>query len=280
MELSAFAVRTFNALLEKHTGQQLAENRVWRVESALQPLMRAHGIADFDRLATMVSNGRDESLATSVAEGLLNHESSFFRDPQLFGQLIDLISTRLRAARATQKRIRIWCAGCSTGQEVYSLAISFAEKAELWHGWKIEILGTDVSSNAVDRARSGVYTQFEIQRGLPVRQMLRWFDSRNEDWHAHPEITKRVKFQVHSLLDEAPQGGGFDVILCRNVLLYFAPPARISVFGRLRQAIVDDGVMMLGAGETVLGHTDLFEADPEVRGIYRVGRRGADVRAA
>lgn len=280
MELSAFAIRTFSNLLEQRTGQQLAENRVWRVESALQPLMRAHGITDFDRLATMVANGRDEILAASVAEGLLNHESFFFRDPPVFNQLIEVIGTRVRLARAKEKRIRIWCAGCSTGQEAYSLAISFAERVEQWHGWKIEILGTDVSRNAITRARAGIYTQFEIQRGLPVRQMLRWFDSRNEDWHALPEITKRVNFQVHSLLDEPLGAGRFDVVLCRNVLLYFPPPVRVEVFGRLREAIADDGVMMLGAGETVLGHTDLFESDPDVRGLYRPATGKARVRAA
>ena len=280
MELSAFAIRTFSNLLEKRTGQQLAENRVWRVESALQPLMRAHGITDFDRLATMVANGRDEVLAASVAEGLLNHESFFFRDPAVFNQLIELIGTRVRQARAKEKRIRIWCAGCSTGQEAYSLAISFAERVEQWQGWTIDILGTDVSRNAIDRARAGVFTQFEIQRGLPVRQMLRWFDSRNEDWHALPEITKRVNFRVHSLLDEAPGAGRFDVVLCRNVLLYFTPPVRAEVFGRIREAIADDGVMMLGAGETVLGLTERFEADPDVRGLYRPATGKASVRAA
>ncbi len=280
MELSPFAVRIFNGLLESRTGQQLSENRLWRVESTLQPLMRAYDIDGYDRLATLVAGSRDPILAEAVTEALLNHESFFFRDPPAFGQLVEAIAGRLRDSRQRDRRLRIWCAGCSTGQEPYSLAISFAEKPELWAGWTIDILGTDVSRDAIARARAGVYTQFEIQRGLPVRQMLRWFDSRNEDWHAVADLSRRVKFQVHSLLDIPPSTVPFDVILCRNVLLYFANPVRTAVFERMREAITPDGVLMLGAGETALGQTRRFESDPEIRGFYRPALAQAGARAA
>lgn len=279
MELSPLAVRVFGELLESRTGQQLAENRLWRVETALKPLLRAQAIESIERLATMVAVGRNPELGDAVAEALLNHESFFFRDPPAFTQLTNSIAGPLREARLNQRRLRIWSAGCSTGQEVYSLAMSFAERPDLWDGWIIDILGTDVSRLAIDRSRAGIYSQFEIQRGLPVRQMLRWFESRQEDWHAVPEIRRRVGFQVHSLLDPAPGMLAFDVILCRNVLIYFSQAVRTGVFERLCKAITPDGVLMLGAGETVLGQTRLFESNPDARGLYRLAQ-GSTLRAA
>lgn len=279
MELSPFAVRIFGSLLETRTGQQLAENRLWRVETALRPLMREQNIESLENLATMVAGERNPALGDAVAEALLNHESFFFRDPPAFTQLTETIAGPLRDARQAERRLRIWSAGCSTGQEVYSLAMSFAERPDLWEGWTIDILGTDVSRSAVARSKSGVYSQFEIQRGLPVRQMLRWFESRQEDWHAVPEIRNRVSFQVHSLLNPSPGARPFDVILCRNVLIYFSQAARASVFERLCQAIAPDGVLMLGAGETVLGQTRLFESNPDARGLYRPAK-SSTVRAA
>jgi chemotaxis protein methyltransferase CheR len=279
MELSPLAIRVFGELLEARTGQQLADNRLWRVETALQPVLRAHEIDSIEKLASMVAGGRNPILAEAVAEALLNHESFFFRDPLAFAQLVETVSGPLRAARMKERRLRIWSAGCSTGQETYSLAMSFAEQPELWDGWSIEILGTDVSKTAIERAKSGVYSQFEIQRGLPVRQMLRWFDSKEEDWHAVPEIRRKVSFQVHSLLDLPPGPSAFDIILCRNVLLYFSQSVRADVFERLCHGITPDGILMLGAGETVLGQTRLFESNADARGLYRPVK-APSVRAA
>jgi len=279
LELSPLVIKVFGELLEKRTGQELAENRLWRVDSALQPLLRQHQIDSLEKLATMVACDRNRPLGDEVAEALLNHESFFYRDPPAFTQLIDTISGPLREARMASRRLRIWSAGCSTGQEVYSLAISFAEKPDLWNGWIIEIIGTDVSKTAIERARAGCYNQFEIQRGLPVRQMLSWFESRDEDWHAIAELRRRVCFEVHSLLNPPPRGAPFDVILCRNVLLYFSQRVRGDVFEQLHGAINTDGILMLGAGETVMGQTSLFESNPEARGLYRPSI-GSNRRAA
>lgn len=279
MELSPLTVRVFRELLETRTGQQLSENRLWRVETSLKPLLQARGIESPEALALMVAKGGDPALADAVAEALLNHESFFFRDPPAFGQLIETISGPVRTSRMAERRLRIWSAGCSTGQEVYSLAISFAERPELWNGWSIDILGTDVSKAAIERARAGCYSQFEIQRGLPVRQMLRWFESKAEDWHAAGELKRGVSLQVHNLLGCPPAGPPFDVILCRNVLLYFPQNVREGVFERLCSAIASDGVLMLGAGETVLGQTSLFEVNPDARGLYRPAK-GPHLRAA
>jgi len=267
MEMSPAATRTFAAILESHTGQQLAASRQWRIETALKPLMRARDIASLDVLAASLGRARDPLLAEAVVEALLNNETYFYREPAAF-ELLRNAMERVRAARAGERRLRIWCAGCSTGQEAYSLAMSFAEDAS-WADWTIDIAGTDISRAAVAQAREGVYSQFEIQRGLPVRAMMRWFESEGERWRALPELRRKLSFQMHNLLDPPPASGRFDVILCRNVLLYFAPEQRGLAFDRLAGAIARDGILMLGAGETVMGQTGHFVSDSDYRGLYR-----------
>ncbi|HET8612434.1 MAG TPA: protein-glutamate O-methyltransferase CheR [Sphingomonas sp.] len=265
MEISDTAVRALAGLLEARTGQQLAVSRRWRLETALRPLMQVRGIEDVNALAARL--GGDRMLADAVVEALLNHETFFFRDCATFQTLDALGLERLRQARPL-RRLRIWSAGCSMGQEAYTIAMMIADRPERWGGWTVEILGTDVSAHAIERARSGRYSQFEIQRGLPVMQMVRRFDQQGEEWQADDKLRKAVSFRTHNLLDPPPLGG-FDVILCRNVLLYFAPDMRRRAFERLASAIQPDGILMLGAGETVLGHTERFAADEACRGFYR-----------
>jgi chemotaxis protein methyltransferase CheR len=267
MAMSPVAARVLAALFEERTGQELAVTRAWRVEGALAPLMRERQFGSLDQLAGAVNMNRDSQLADAVVEALLNNETFFFRDLPAFDLLMNQAVPRLAEARSAEKRLRLWSAGCSTGQEAYSLAISFAEQADRWAGWKIEILGTDVSPAAISRARQGIYNQFEIQRGLPVRQMLAWFSAEGEQWRARAELRATINFQVHNLLDPPP--GRFDIILCRNVLLYFSGDRRRALFERLHRAIAADGVLMLGAGETVIGQTHDFISDQECRGLYR-----------
>jgi chemotaxis protein methyltransferase CheR len=261
--------RVLAGLLQARTGQQLTMSRRWRIETALKSLMRERGIATLDQLIAAIVGGREPSLGDEVVEALLNNETYFYRDRIAFDLLLKSALPRLQQAREREKRLSIWCAGCSSGQEVYSLAMSFAEAKLRWHGWKIDILGTDVSRTAVERARQGVYSQFEVQRGLPVMQMMRWFDEQEgQQWAISAELRNNVRFQVHSLLETPPRPGRFDVILCRNVLLYFAPETTRAVFNRLAEASAPDAYLMLGAGETVIGHTDAFVSDPDNRGLY------------
>jgi chemotaxis protein methyltransferase CheR len=260
------ALRVLGGLLEARTGQQLVAGRVWRIETALRPIARELGLESMDALVGRIVGGREPALATRVVEALLNNESSFFRDPAVFDLLNGAGLDRLREARREERRLRIWSAGCSTGQEAYSVAMMLREADARWAGWTFEIAGTDVSAAAVTRARAGRYSQFEIQRGLPVRTMLRWFTQRDEDWTIDGGLRRMVRFAEHSLLDPAP--GKFDVILCRNVMMYFAAPTRAAVFARLAEALDSGGLLMLGAGETVIGQTPHFAADPALRGLY------------
>jgi chemotaxis protein methyltransferase CheR len=279
MQVSDSSSRILAGLLEARTGQQLTMNRRWRLETALSSLLREREIATLDELITILVMGREPALATLVVEALLNNETYFFRDRQPFDLLSAQALPALAKARADKKRLRIWSAGCSTGQEAYSLAMLFADEPLKWQGWTIDILGTDVSSAVVDRARSGTYTQFEVQRGLGIAQMIKWFEECDDGWRAIEPLRKPVRFQVHNLLEPPPHPGQFDIVLCRNVLLYLSPEKRTSAFDRLASAMAPDGALMLGAGETVIGQTKMLAADRECRGLYRLaGEQMADRR--
>jgi chemotaxis protein methyltransferase CheR len=266
--------------LEARTGQQLTMSRRWRIETALAALLRERGIPTLDELITILVMGREPSLATQVVEALLNNETYFFRDRTPFDLLSRAALPKLMQRRQSSKRLRIWSAGCSTGQEAYSLAMMFAEDPQRWAGWTIDVLGSDVSESAVRRAREGVYSQFEVQRGLGITQMIRWFEECEGGWRAIEPLRRLVRFQVHNLLEPVPHPGEFDIVLCRNVLLYLNAERRTHVFERIASAMASDGCLMLGAGETVIGQTRRFEADTEARGLYRLGEQASSERVA
>jgi chemotaxis protein methyltransferase CheR len=274
-------------LLEARTGQQLTMSRRWRIETALSSLLRDRGIATLDELITILVMGKEPSLSQQVVEALLNNETYFFRDRAPFDLIQRYALPELAKRRSKTKRLRVWSAGCSTGQEVYSLAMLFAENPEEWRGWTVDILGTDVSTSCIDRARAGSYSQFEVQRGLGINQMIKWFEECADGWRAIEPLRKPIRFQVHNLLEPAPHPGGFDIVLCRNVLLYLSPDKKALAFERLAGAMADDGWLMLGAGETVIGNTNKLGADINARGLYRlsgdgslVEKRQADRRSA
>ena len=277
MQISDSSSRILAGLLEARTGQQLTMSRRWRIETALSALLRERGITTLDELITILVMGREPSLSQKVVEALLNNETYFFRDRAPFDVLQRHALPELAQRRGKSKRLRIWSAGCSTGQEVYSLSMLFAEEPEKWHGWTIDILGTDVSNSCVDRARAGAYSQFEVQRGLGINQMIRWFEESADGWRAIEPLRKPVRFQVHNLLEPAPHPGDFDIVLCRNVLLYLSPEKKTLAFERIAGAMAEDGWLMLGAGETVIGQTSKLGADINARGLYRLSSDGSRV---
>jgi chemotaxis protein methyltransferase CheR len=269
VEISATSRKILAGLLESRTGQQLAAGRKWRVDAALAPIIRDSGFDTVDQLVTRLASGSAPALAEQVIEALLNNETYWFRDRLPFDLLMGGPLKRLEKARATERKLTVWSVGCSTGQEAYSLAMTFAEQELRWRGWTIEIVGTDISRAAVERARAGVYSQFEVQRGLPVMQMMRWFDQDGPGlWRISDKLRSMVRFEARGITERAPRPGKFDVILCRNVLLYFSDSMRRLVFARLADSIAPDGSLMLGAGETVIGQTDHFVSDQEARGLY------------
>ncbi len=278
MHISDGASRILEGLFEARTGQQLTIGRRWRIEAALSPILRERRITSLDELVAGLVTDQEPALANRIIDALLNNETYFFRDRRPFETLEQQVLPALAQRRQASRRLRIWSAGCSTGQEVYSLAMLFADDPGQWRGWTIDIVGTDVSATVVDRARSGVYTQFEIQRGLAVGRMVRWFEEHEGGWRAVESLRRQVRFRVHNLLDPPPSQGGFDVVLCRNVLLYLDADTRVLAFDRLAAALAPEGRLMLGAGETVIGQTRRLVADQQVRGLYGLANEKNDMR--
>lgn len=247
------------ALLEARTGQRLAADRAWRIGTAVRPLLAELELEHVDQLANRVLDGRDPDLGDRVVDALLNQETSFFRDAGVIEAAVEGL-----AALAPRPRARIWCAACSTGQEPLSLAMLLAERG----GPMPEILATDVSASAIARARQGQYTQFEVQRGLPIRRLMRWFSGEGNQWTAAPELTGAIGYRRHNLVADPAPAGGFELILCRNVLFYLEAGARERVLERVARALRPDGLLLLGAGETVIGQSPLLRPSKRVRGLY------------
>ena len=277
MQISDSSSRILAGLLEARTGQQLTMGRRWRIETALGALMRERAIATLDELITILVMGSEPSLSQMVVEALLNNETYFFRDRAPFDLLERHALPELAKRRAKSRRLSIWSAGCSTGQEVYSLAMLFAQSPEQWRGWTIDILGTDVSTACIDRARAGSYSQFEVQRGLGINQMIKWFEESSDGWRAVQGLRAPVRFQVHNLLEPPPHPREFDIVLCRNVLLYLNADKKTLAFERLVTGMAEDGWLMLGAGETVIGQTTKLGFDINARGLYRIAGDGSRV---
>lgn len=275
---SAAAVGVLTALLEARTGQCMTRDRSWRVDTALRPLLREHGLETLDDLVMQLLRGGDVRFGDQVVDALMNNETSFFRDPATFDTVVEAVVEAVVAASTGGRRVRLWSAGCSTGQEPLSLAMALTERCEATGAPMPEIVATDVSEAALGRARAGRFNQFEIQRGLTAQRMLRWFEAQPDgDWIADPALLRAVTFRRLNLAASPWPIGSFDIVLCRNVLLYLAPATKTEVFGRLAATLREDGLLVLGAGETVIGQTSQFEPSRSVRGAYRAtgGNRAA-----
>ncbi len=269
MSVSDTSAEILSALLLRRAGHPLSSDRQYRIETALGPVLRSRGFGSIDSLVVAMASEPDDQLETEIVEALLNNETYFFRDRTPFELIGNYLQDRVAQVR-TNRRISIWCAGVSTGQEAYSLAMLFEDQAQKWRGWHIHILGTDVSALAIKRAHAGLYTQFEVQRGLPTRQLVSHFEKSGANWQISAALRAQVQFLCQDVTrDQAATLPAHDIILCRNLLLYLPPETRREVFSRLRAALAPDGVLVLGAAETILGQTDVFEPDTGYRGLYR-----------
>jgi chemotaxis protein methyltransferase CheR len=247
-------------LLRSEIGYDLGNDREYLVQNRLAPIAASFELADVTQLIGRLRNGSDRRLREAVVEAMTINETSFFRGGQrLFDTLARSMVPALHMARAAQRRLRIWCGACSTGQEPYSIAMTLAEQCPQLRDWRIEIVATDVSERALDQARRGAYNQFEVQRGLPVQTLLRHFTKNGEHWHISDDLRCRVEFRRHNLLDSflflAPP---FDIVFLRNVLIYFDAATKPELFVRLRQAMAADGYLVMGETESVVGLTDQF----------------------
>ena len=254
-------------LVKQRSGIVLTAEKGYMLETRLAPMLRREGLPGLDALALRLRAAREEALAREMVEALTTNESSFFRDGKPFEHLRKLLP-RLAAARPAGQALRIWSAACSSGQEAYSAAIVAAELGSALGGRRVEILGTDLSREMLTRAQDGVFTQFEVQRGLPVQTRVKHFRQEGTRWQISAELRAMVRWQPFNLLDEAPGLGRFDVIFCRNVLIYFDAPTKSRVLGMLARMVEPDGAVYLGGAETVLGLTDRLVPANGERGVY------------
>ncbi|MGE5537876.1 MAG: CheR family methyltransferase [Gemmatimonas sp.] len=254
--------------LKDQSGLALAEDKGYLLESRLVPVARAHGLKSVDEIAAEVRAGRNQRLMNAVVEAMTTNESFFFRDIKPFDQFKTFVLPQMLARRASTKQLRIWSAACSTGQEPYTLAMLLTEAAAQLQGWRVEIIATDIAPGVLAKARAGLYSQFEVQRGLPVQMLLKHFSQKAEGWEIAPQLRAMINFREFNLLSDMKALGTFDVVFCRNVLIYFDQLTKSDVLARIRAQMREDGILYLGGAETVLGVSESFRPVQGQRGLY------------
>lgn len=264
-------------LLKVRSGLLLAEDKQYLIESRLLPVARQNGCGSIADLVARLRQPAAQRLITDVVEAMTTNESFFFRDRHPFDAFLNtVLPSVLKQTPATQT-IRIWCAAASSGQEPYSLAMQIAENPALVGGRRFEIIGTDISNPILDRAREGIYTHFEVQRGLPIQYLTKYFSKVGDRWQISPKIRSMVTYKTLNLLDGFAELGVFDVIFCRNVLIYFDVETKRDVLNRMARIMRPDGVLFLGGAETVLGLTTAFQSVEAQRCLFRVTGPGSGV---
>ena len=267
-------------LLKERSGLDLSADKQYLVESRLVPLARRVGVTGIPELVQKIKGGGADALTAEVVEAMTTNETFFFRDKIPFDHLREILPA-LTQARANRRSLRIWSAASSTGQEPYSIAMLLKEAGQVLAGWRIEIVATDLSQGVLEKSKSGLFSQFEVQRGLPIQLLVKHFTQIGELWQLNADIRSMVQHRQLNLLQDFSQLGMFDVIFCRNVLIYFDQDTKAAIFERLVKQLEPDGMLMLGAAESVVGITDAFKPYPEKRGLYRpnLTRTGRPVAA-
>ena len=252
--------------LKERSGLDLSADKQYLVESRLIPLARRVGLAGIAELVQKIRAGAD-TLTSEVVEAMTTNETFFFRDKIPFDHLREAILPALVKARASRRALRIWCAASSSGQEPYSIAMCVKEFAAL-AGWRVEIVATDLSHAVLEKSKAGIFSQFEVQRGLPIQMLVKYFTQAGELWQLNADIRAMVQHRQLNLLQDFSHLGTFDVIFCRNVLIYFDQDTKAGIFDRLARMLEPDGVLALGAAESMVGISDAFKPYPERRGMY------------
>jgi len=263
------------AFLKQQSGLVLTTEKQYLIESRLLPVARKTGLGSLSALIAKIREPGQSALAATVVEAMTTNESFFFRDKTPFEHFTGTMLPHLLDARARDRRLRIWCAAASTGQEPYSLAMCLKEAEARLAGWRIEILGTDLSTDVLEKAKVGIYTQFEVQRGLPINQLLKYFTQTGDTWQINSTLRSMVQYRKLNLLEPFSQLGQFDIIFCRNVLIYFDNTTKVDILERMAKMLPADGFLVLGAAETVVGLTDVFRPMNDRRGLYQVAGAAA-----
>ena len=256
-------------ILKERSGLDLSPDKQYLVESRLIPLARRISLPGITELVQKMKTGSADALTAEVVEAMTTNETFFFRDKIPFDHLRETMLPAMLQARASRRALRIWCAASSTGQEPYSIAMCLKELGATLAGWRVEILATDLSQGVLEKSKAGLFSQFEVQRGLPIQLLVKYFTQVGELWQLNADIRAMVQHRQLNLLQDFGHLGTFDVIFCRNVLIYFDQDTKAGIFERLARVVEPDGFMVLGAAESVVGISDAFKPHPERRGLYR-----------
>ncbi len=258
----------YKDILIERSGLTLSPDKSYLLDSRLTPVAKKWGYETMDALSAALRGVPEPGLVDDVVEAMTTNETSFFRDKRPFDTFQETLLPYMIETRARRKSLRIWSAACSSGQEPYSLSMLINDIEQQLAGWRIEITGTDISREILQKAQAGEYSQFEVQRGLPIQLLMKFFEQHESGWKIKDEIRKTVDYKYFNLLDNMAPLGVFDIVYCRNVLIYFDEKTKADVLSRIAQQLEPDGILCLGGAETVLGITDIFKPIPGLRGVY------------
>ena len=270
----------FVKFLKDRSGLALGPKKEYLLQSRLGPIVRTRGLASLGEMMELLRRNADESLAVEVTEAMTTNESFFFRDKTPFDLFKDHMVPSMIEAKAGGGKMRIWSAAASTGQEPYTLAMLLKEMSRDLAGMTPEIVATDISNEVLERARTGLYTQFEVQRGLPIKLMMKYFRQVEESWEIDAGLRSMIKFEQLNLLDDFSRFGTFDIVYCRNVLIYFDEPTKRDILARLAKRMNPGGFLVLGAAETIMGLTSDFKTVPGKQGLCVLDSAGGTASVA
>ncbi len=258
----------YKDLLKGNSGLVLTQDKSYLIESRLKPVSKKWGYDDISTMTNILRGVPPKDLVKDIVEAMTTNETSFFRDIKPFEIFKTHVLPYYKNKLGHSKKIRIWCAAAASGQEPYSLAMTIKEEAAKMPGFNFEIVATDISQEILDQAKEGTYSQFEVQRGLPITHLMKYFTQNGDKWTINQDIKNMITYKYFNLLDPMASLGKFDIVFCRNVLIYFDPPTKKDVMERINGQINDDGFFFLGGAETVLGITDVFKGIKDRRGLY------------
>lgn len=266
MKLTDFDI--YKNLLKEKSGLVINEDKSYLLESRLNPIAKKWQFNSLQEMAMALNGVPDKKLVNDVIEAMTTNETSFFRDIHPFESFKVHVLPYMLKSRINKRAINMWCAAASSGQEPYSLAMTIKEEGTKFAGWNIKMTATDISHEILDKASRGLYSQFEVQRGLPIQLLIKYFKQIEDKWQISDDIRKMITFKYFNLLDSMTIFGKLDIIFCRNVLIYFDDKDKRAILEKMEKLLEPDGFLFLGGAETVIGITDAFKPVPGMRGVY------------
>ena len=258
----------YRDILKARSGLSITQDKAYLLDSRLTPVAKKWGYASLEGLTMALRGVPDEEVIKDIVEAMTTNETFFFRDQKPFDLFANTVLPYLAKHRKKKSTVRIWCAASSTGQEPYSLAILLKEHAALIENLNVEIIATDIADKVLNTAREGFFSQFEVQRGMPVQLLLKYFTTEGDGWRLNEDLRSMVKFEKFNLLDDMASKGQFDVVFCRNVLIYFDEATKSDILNRISNQMAPDSFLFLGGAETIIGLTESFKPLAERRGLY------------